>query len=152
MRIRHVFILFGIAFIITYGVILIAASDNGNDAENDAEMGQEIVSTLHKIVELRERTVLFAQANHEQGITDLREILQAQLKLSAARIRLAMVEGKRDVALKEYHIVLAIHEQQLRVIQEKIELGLATLSNLVDAEVEQLEERVRLATLIRDIK
>ena len=123
MRIRHVFILFGIAFIITYGVILIAASDNGNDAENDAEMGQEIVSTLHKIVELRERPVLFAQANHEQGITDLREILQAQLKLSAARIRLAMVEGKRDVALKEYHIVLAIHEQQLRVIKKKSSLG-----------------------------
>ena len=148
MRTRHVFILFSIAFIVTYGVILIAASDNGNDAEMD----QEIVSTLHKIVELRERAVLFAQANYEQGITDLLPIQQEQLELSAARIRLAMVEGKPDVALKEYRIVLTIHEKQLQVIEARIEIGLLTLSDMIDAEVEQLEERVRLATLIRDIK
>lgn len=148
MRIRHVSILFSIACVITCGVILIASSDNGNEVELD----QEIVSTLHKIVALREQAVLFAQDNHEQGITDLREIQQTQLNLSAARIRLAMAEHKPNVALKEYRLVLAIHEQQLLVIQEKIELGLATSSNLVDAELDQLEERVRLATLIRDVK
>ena len=119
MRTRHVSILFGIAFSITCGVILIAASDNGTDVEMD----QEIVSTLHKIVQLREQALLFAQDNHEQEITDLSGIHQARLNLSAARIRLATVEGKPDVVRQEYRRVLAIHQQQLRLIQEKLRLG-----------------------------
>ncbi len=155
MRIRHIFTILSVIVFIACVIVVLSDSDRSTAAPYDelkTQMQQEIVSALHEIVALREQELELVRAKYEAVLTSSLEMEEAQKKLSEARMRLATAEYKPDVAMEEFRKILAIQEQQLAVIQSKAEQGLAVSSDVVEMKLQLLEERVRLATAIRDMQ
>lgn len=117
-----------------------------------AQMQQEIIQALQESIALHEQVLLEAQAKEDIGLITAIEVAEAQLKLSEARLRLAVAQNQPDMAIREFHLCKAIHEEQLKWIMSKIAQGIATDIDVAKVKLEMLEQRLRLATTIRDMQ
>ena len=117
-----------------------------------AQMQQEILQALQESIALHEQVLLEAQAKEDIGLITSIEVAEAQLKLSEARLRLAVAQNQPNIAIREFHLCKAIHEEQLQWIMSKVTQEIATDMDTAKVKLKLLEQRIRLATAIRDMQ
>ncbi len=152
---RHIFIVFSVFALIACAVVILSVYSRSTPAQVvglKAQMQQEIIQALQESVALREQALSFAQAKEHRGLITSLEVGEAQLKLSEARLQLAVAKHQPDVAIKEFHNIEAIRERQLQWIKSKVEAEVATDLDVAEARLQLLAQRVRLATTIRDMQ
>lgn len=149
---RHTITAFSIFAIIGCAIVILSVSPSSTPAQGaglKAQMQQEIIQALQETIELREQALLQAQAKENIGLITPIEVREAQLKLSEARLQLAVARNQPNVAIKEFRRYKAMHEEQLQWIISK---ATATDSDVTEVKLELLEQRIRLATIIRDMQ
>ena len=149
---RHTVTALSILAVIGSAIAILSISPSSTPAQNaglKAQMQQEIVQALQETVKLREQALWLAQAKEDIGLITLIELREAQLKLSEARLQLAVAQNQPNIAIEEFRRYKAMHEEQLQWIISK---ATATDSDVTEVKLELLEQRIRLATTIRDMQ
>ena len=155
MYTRNIFLVLSVFALATCAVVILSVSSRSTTAQDNGfktRMQQEIIQTLKEIIMVREQELVLAQAKLEQMLIISLEVEKAQVKLSEARLRLAVAEHQPDVAMKEFRSILAVHEKLLQFLDSKVEQGVITNVDVAEERVQLLEDRLRLATAIRDMQ
>ena len=149
---RHIITSLSILTAIGSVIVILNLSSSSTPAQGaglKAQMQQEIIQALQETVELREQALLQAQAKEDIGLITSIEVREAQLKLSEARLQLAVAQNQPNIAIREFREYKAMHEEQLQWIMSRAS---ATDSDETEVKLELLEQRIRLATIIRDMQ
>ena len=152
---RYAITAFSIFAVIGCAIVILSVSPSSTPAQGaglKAQMQQEIVQAFQEIVELREQVLLEAQAKEDLGLITSIEVREAQLKLSEARLQLAVAQNQPNIAIGEFRRYIAMHEEQLQWITSKVLQDAATHSDVAEVKLQLLEQRIRLATIIRDMQ
>ena len=113
-----------------------------------AQMQQEIIQALQESIALHEQALLEAQAKKDIGLITSIEVGEVRLKLSEARLQLAVAQNQPNIAIEEFRKCKAMHEKQLQWIVSR---AAATESDVTEVKLQLLEQYIRLATTIRDM-
>ncbi len=149
---RHIIASLSILTAIGSVIVILNLSSSSTPAQGaglKAQMQQEIIQALQETVELREQTLLQAETKEDIGLITSIEVREAQLKLSEARLQLAVAQNQPNIAIREFREYKAMHEEQLQWIMSR---ATATDSDETEVKLELLEQRIRLATIIRDMQ
>ena len=152
---RHTITALTILVAIGSGIVILNLSSSSIPAQGTglkAQMQQEIIEALQESIALHEQVLLEAQAKEDIGLITAIEVAEAQLKLSEARLQLAVAQNQPNIAIREFHLCKAIHEEQLQWIMSKVAQEIATDIDVAKVKLEMLEQRIRLATTIRDMQ
>ena len=136
-------------------IVILSLSSSSTPAQGaglQAQMQQEIIQALQESIALHEQVLLEAQAKEDIGLITSIEVAEAQLKLSEARLQLAVAQNQPNIAIREFHRCKAIHEEQLQWVMSKVAQEIATDIDVAKVKLEMLEQRIRLATTIRDMQ
>ena len=136
-------------------MVILSLSSSSTPAQGaglKAQMQQEIIQALQESIALHEQILLEAQAKEDIGLITSIEVAEAQLKLSEARLQLAVAQNQPTIAIREFRLCKAIHEEQLQWIMSKVAQEIATDIDVAKVKLEMLEQRIRLATTIRDMQ
>ena len=152
---RHTITALTILVAIGSGIVILNLSSSLIPAQGTglkAQMQQEIIQTLQESIALHEQVLLEAQAKEDIGLITSIEVADVQLKLSEARLQLAVAQNQPNIAIREFRLCKAIHEEQLQWIMSKVAQEIATDIDVAKVKLEMLEQRIRLATTIRDMQ
>ena len=136
-------------------MVILSLSSSSTPAQGaglKAQMQQEIIQALQESIALHEQLLLEAQAKEGIGLITAIEVAEAQLKLSEARLQLAVAQNQPTIAIREFRLCKAIHEEQLQWVMSKVAQEIATDIDVAKVKLELLEQRLRLATIIRDMQ
>lgn len=137
---------------------LTAAPDDGFRAQ----MQQEIIQALQEVVPLYEQQALFVEKSIQQPAVFIAmrkkweanlslDLVKAKARIPEARLRLAVAQHQPDVAIEEFRNIIRIQEERLRRIEARVKERLALSIEVAQEKIQFLEERIRLATTIRDM-
>ena len=149
---RHIITSLSILTAIGSVIVILNLSSSSTPAQGaglKAQMQQEIIQALQETVELREQALLQAETKENIGLITSIEVREAQLKLSEARLQFAVAQNQPNIAIREFREYKAMHEEQLQWIMSR---ATATDSDETEVKLELLEQRIRLATTIRDMQ
>ena len=149
---RYTITALSIFAVIGCAIVILSVSPSSTPAQGaglEAQMQQEIIQALQEIVALREQALLLVQAKEGMGLITSIEVGEVQLKLSEARLQLAVAQNQPNVAIKEFRGYKAMHEEQLQWITSR---AAATESDVTEVKLQLLEQYIRLATTIRDMQ
>ena len=152
MHARCILVRLSIVLVIASGIVVAGCSSTLNIASDDelqAQMHQDIIHTLREIVVLREELLKQAQAKQQATASGELDAQEAQLRLSEARLQLAVAEHQPEVAMEAFRDVLAIHKIQLEAIAARAQAGMVGNGDVAEAKLQLLEKRVYLATTIQ---
>ena len=116
------------------------------------QVNEDVVATLQEMVALREEQLNVTQAKHGIGRASSSELEEAQTGLSETLIQLAMAQHQPDVVIAELRKILAIREQRVQRTEHRVTLRRAPSSDVVEAKLQMLEARIRLAAAVREMK
>ena len=149
---HHAITAFSLFAVVGCAIVILSLASPSTPAQGTglkAQMQQEIVQALQETVELCDQALLQAQAKEDIGLITPIEVREAQLKLSEARLQLAVAQNQPNIAIREFHEYKAMHEEQFQWIMLR---ATATDSDVTEVKLELLEQRIRSATIIRDIQ
>ncbi len=98
-------------------IVILSISPSSTPAQGaglKAQMQQEIIQALQESIVLHEQVILEAQAKEGLGLITSIEVREPQLKLSEARLQLAVAQNQPNIAIGEFRRYKAMHEEQLQ--------------------------------------
>ena len=153
---RHIITSLSILTAIGSLIVILNLSSSSTPAQGaglKAQMQQEIIQALQETVELREQALLQAEVKENIGLITPIEVREAQLKLSEVRLQLAVAQNQPNIAIKEFRRYKAMHQEQLQWIMLRAAQDATTdSSDVAEVKLQLLEQRIRLATIIRDLQ
>ena len=152
---RYAITAFSICVVVSCAIVILSISPSSTPAQGvglKAQMQQEITQALQESIALHEQALLEAQAKEDIGLITSMEVGEVQLKLSEARLQLAVAQNQPNIAIREFRKCKAIHEEQLQWIMAMVAQEVAADSDVAEVKLELLQQRIRLATTIRDMQ
>jgi hypothetical protein len=151
----HAITAFGVFAVIGCAIVILSVSPSSTPAQGTGlktQMQQEITQALQESIGLHEQALLEARAKEDIGLITSIEVGEVQLKLSEARLQLAVAQNQPNIAIREFRKCKAIHEEQLEWIMSMVAQEVAADSDVAESKLKLLQQRIRLATTIRDMQ
>ena len=110
----------------------------------------ELKAALGNIVEIHEKQLAFVTRKYTTQIVGYMDVIDSEIELSKAKIRLAQNRGEIDKVISQLRNVIALREKPLRQIEREFRSNQASSEKLNEAKIDLLEAKVALYTAIID--
>ena len=110
----------------------------------------ELKAALGNIVEIHEKQLAFVTRKYTAQAVGYMDVIDSEIELSKAKIRLAQNRGEIDKVISELRNVIALREKPLRQIEREFRSNQASSEELNEAKIDLLEAKVALYTAIID--
>ncbi len=110
----------------------------------------ELKAALGKIVEIHEKQLAFVTRKYTAQAVGYMDVIDSEIELSKAKIRLAQNRGEIDKVISELRNVIALREKPLKQIEREVRSNQRSSEVLNEAQIDILEAKVALYTAIID--
>jgi outer membrane protein TolC len=113
-----------------------------------SKMSTELVVVLKQLVEVHEDQLELVTSGYRAKQASHSELINSRIELSKAKIRLANICGERDAAIHELRQVLALREEALSRSKTKFTRGQTSIKEVNVAEIDMLEAKADLYSIL----
>jgi outer membrane protein TolC len=107
-------------------------------------MNEEEVKILRDIVGLREFMLSLQQRAHAAGQVADKDLVEAEIELANARIRLARAEHKTEDEIQLLKDLVTVLQENVEELKRRHSEGSGSLTDVREAQIELAETRLRL--------
>lgn len=117
---------------------------------DNAQVNDDIIEMYQDIIKLRQKVLADIVKMFEYGQGNVVEFVDAKVKVSEARIRLARFEGRQDVVIGELRNIVKLYTELKEALEKEIRAGQRSMKNVYKIEIRLLEAKIRLARAIQE--
>lgn len=123
-----------------------AAASRSQEAVNPT--GPQAQSRLNASVGQAEQNLLNTTSRFEAGVASINEVQNVQIELAEARIQLAALEQKPNIAIENLETIVTHRERLWAVATEQYKAGMSSADARNTARIKLAQARIRLESAI----
>jgi len=111
---------------------------------------EDIIEMYQDIIKLHRKVLADAVKLSEYGRVTVVEFVDAEVKVSEARIQPARFEGQQDVVIVEVRNIVKLYTEAKEALEKEIKAGQRSSEDVDRIEIRLLEAKIRLARAIQE--